>query len=112
PEPKAARPREVIQHDTVDFGGLFAYTSVDIITREASVVISTGMHGSDGAKALKQHMQYFRFAELFQRDGGSEFEKEWEQTAKQYCKHIRTARPYKKNEQSYIESFNRTLRKE
>lgn len=112
PVPKAAKPREVIQYDTVDFGGLFAYTSVDIFTREASVIISTGMAGSDGAKALKQHMQYFQFAELFQRDGGSEFEKEWEEIAKQYCNRIRTARPYKKNEQSYIESFNRTLRKE
>jgi transposase InsO family protein len=29
-----------------------------------------------------------------------------------YCARHRIARPYKKNEQAYIESFNRTLRKE
>jgi transposase InsO family protein len=33
-------------------------------------------------------------------------------TAQQYCQHPRIARPYKKNEQAYIESFNRSLRKE
>lgn len=30
----------------------------------------------------------------------------------QYCARHRIVRPYKENEQSYIESFNRTLRKE
>lgn len=112
PVPTAEKPREVIQHDTVDFGGLYAFTSVDIFTREASVVMGTGLSAMDGSKALHQQMTYFKFSKLFQRDGGSEFEKEWEQTAKHYSSHIRTARPYKKNEQSYIESFNRTLRKE
>ena len=29
-----------------------------------------------------------------------------------YCQRHRIARPYKKNEQAYIESFNRTVRKE
>ena len=28
------------------------------------------------------------------------------------CNHYRVARPYRKNEQSFIESFNRTVRKE
>lgn len=31
---------------------------------------------------------------------------------RQYCARHRIARPYKKNEQAYIESFNRTLHKE
>ncbi len=112
PVPTAVKPREVIQHDTVDFGGLFAFTSVDIFTREASVVMGLGLSGADGQQALKKQTQYFGHSELFQRDGGSEFEAEWEAEAKNHCLKIRTARPYKKNEQSYIESFNRTLRKE
>lgn len=57
-------------------------------------------------------MAYFQFSDMLQRDGGHEFKAEWNQQAKNYCNRICTARPYKKNEQSYIESFNRTLRKE
>jgi hypothetical protein len=112
PVPTASKPREVVQNDTVDFGSLYAFTSVDIFTREASVIIETGLEGKHGARALEKQMEYFKFVDLMQRDGGSEFEKEWAEKAKRYCHTIRTSRPYKKNEQSYIESFNRTLRKE
>jgi transposase InsO family protein len=112
PVPTADAPRKVIQSDTVDFGGLFAYTAIDIFGRDAQVIMSTGIEARDGARALKQQMKYFQFCDLLQRDGGSEFEKVWEQTAKRYSNKIRTARPYRKNEQAYIESFNRTLRKE
>ena len=112
PVPKASKQREVIQHDTVDFGGLFAFTSVDIFTREARVVMRTNLEANDGAQALKRQMSYFKFSEMLQRDGGHEFKAEWNDQARPYCNQIRTARPYKKNEQAYIESFNRTLRKE
>lgn len=112
PVPRAKRKREVIQYDTVDFGQLFAFTSIDIYTREAQVVIQPSLTAGDGAKALLQQMQYFEFSDMLQKDGGSEFKAEWSEQARQYCHRIRTARPYKKNEQSYIESFNRTLRKE
>ncbi len=112
PVPTASKPREVVQNDTVDFGSLYAFTSVDIFTREASVIIETGLGAKHGARALGKQMEYFKFVELMQKDGGSEFEKEWIAKAKKYCNTIRTSRPYRKNEQSYIESFNRTLRKE
>ncbi|PIT95389.1 hypothetical protein COT98_00080 [Candidatus Falkowbacteria bacterium CG10_big_fil_rev_8_21_14_0_10_39_9] len=110
--PTASKPRKVVQNDTVDFDNLYAFTSVDIFTREASVIIGTGLEAKDGAKALEKQMEYFKFVELMQKGGGSKFEKEWLETAKKYCNKIRTSRPYKKNEQSYIESFNCTLRKE
>jgi transposase InsO family protein len=112
PVPKASKEREVIQYDTVDFGGLFAFTSVDIFTREAQVVMRPRLEAKDGATALHQQMRYFCFSDTLQRDGGPEFQAEWTVAAKRYCHRIRTARPYKKNEQAYIESFNRTLRKE
>jgi len=112
PVPRAEKPREVIQHDTVDFGELYAYTSVDIFTREAQVVIRPALEALDVAVALKEQMNYFQFSDMLQRDGGHEFKAEWNQEAKHFCNRIRTARPYRKNEQSYIESFNRTLRKE
>ncbi len=34
------------------------------------------------------------------------------QSVNDYCDRHRITRPYKKNEQSFIESFNRTVRKE
>lgn len=112
PVPKAEKPRQVIQTDTVDFGELFAFTAVDICTREAWVVVQSSLDSTSGADALKQHFAYFNFTDLLQRDGGPEFKASWSKTAKQFCNRVRTARPYRKNEQSYIESFNRTLRKE
>lgn len=112
PVPKAFKQREVIQHDTVDFGELFAFTSIDIFSKEAQVIIRPGLEATDGSTALKKQMAYFKFADILQRDGGHEFRADWNRQAKFYCHRIRTARPYKKNEQAYIESFNRTLRKE
>jgi transposase InsO family protein len=49
---------------------------------------------------------------VLQTDGGPEFKGTFAQQARAYCDRHRIARPYKKNEQAYIESFNRTLRKE
>lgn len=110
--PSATKPREVIQTDTVDFGELFAYTAVDICTREASVVLLPALTGFYGAVALTQQMEYFKHVELIQRDGGHEFKAEWELVVPTFANQVRTSRPYKKNEQAFIESFNRTLRKE
>lgn len=112
PVPKANKPRQVIQTDTVDFGELFAFTAIDIYTRETWVVIQPSLDAKAGERALREQFIYFNFTELLQRDGGPEFKAEWGKAARSFCTRIRTARPYRKNEQSYIESFNRTLRKE
>lgn len=112
PVPKASRPREVIQNDTVDFGELFAFTAIDIFGRDAYVVMKDSLTAEAGAEALEKQMEYFEFADLMQRDGGPEFKDQWGRKAIKYCHRIRTARPYKKNEQAFIEVFNRTLRKE
>jgi len=47
-----------------------------------------------------------------QRDGGSEFEASCEHYLKSQVRELRTSRPYKKNDQAFIEKFNATLRKE
>lgn len=112
PVPRAEKPREVIQADTVDFGEIFAFSSVDICTREAWVVLTTSLDARAGAAALEEQMRFFGPVMLLQRDGGPEFKAEWADVAQRYAQRIRTARPYKKNEQAYVESFNRTLRKE
>lgn len=112
PLPRANEPREVIQMDTVDFGEVFAFTAVDIFTREAQVVLRPGLTAKDGHAALKCFMAYFGHCQTIQTDGGSEFEAEFAQLVSTAADHHRVARPYKKNEQAFIERFNLTVRKE
>ncbi|MEK7616999.1 MAG: integrase core domain-containing protein [Patescibacteria group bacterium] len=49
---------------------------------------------------------------MLQADGGPEFKAEFKQHVLEYADRFRVSAPYKKNEQSFIESFNRSLRKE
>lgn len=109
---KGAQPREVIQTDTVDLGNVYAFTAIDTFTKEVSVVIRPTLTALDGKHALEQQLKQFGHIDHIQRDGGSEFKKEWQDYAQQHISSIRTARPYKKNEQAFIERFNGILRKE
>lgn len=112
--PKASMPREVIQMDTIDFGELYAFTAVDIFTREADILIATELTADFGREFLYQSMsrRFDGHVKLLQTDGGPEFKAEFESNAALFCDRHRVARPYRKNEQAYIESFNRTVRKE
>lgn len=114
PVPKAGGSREVVQMDTVDFGNIFAFGAIDIFSREADVLLRPSLEATDGQVFLHTCMKrcFDGFVNLIQTDGGSEFKKEFHQDAPLYCQRHRYARSYKKNEQSYIESFNRSLRKE
>ncbi len=106
-------PREVIQMDSMDFGALYAFTAIDIFTKEVDVLLATELTASFGCEFLYQSMrQRFGHACLIQTDGGSEFKADFADNVYLFCDLYRIARPYRKNEQSYIESFNRTLRKE
>ena len=99
--------------DTINFGGLFAFTAVDIFSREADVLLRPALTAEHGAAFLHRCMRrrFNRFVDVVQTDGGSEFEAEFASQVWNYCGHHRIARPYKKNEQGFIESFNRTVRK-
>lgn len=112
--PTATAPRVVIQMDTVAFGEVFAFTGVDIYTKEADVVLRPGVTSEDGAAFLHTAMarRFTGSVQIVQTDGGPEFKGVFAQQVLQYGARHRIARPYKKNEQAYIESFNRTLRKE
>lgn len=114
PVPKAKKPREVVQMDTVDFGKVFAFTSVDIFSKEADVLLRPSLEAKDGQVFLHTTMgrRYDKHTDLIQTDGGSEFKAEFKKDVTSYCNRHRVARAYKKNEQSFIESFNRSLRKE
>lgn len=109
---KGSKPRESIQIDTVDLGNLYAFTAIDTFTKEADVVVKSKLTAVCGRQALKQHLKRYKAIEHLQRDGGSEFKREWNDYATKHISSIRTARPYKKNEQAYIERFNGILRKE
>jgi len=109
---KATKPREIVQTDTVDFGDVYAFTSIDIFTREPAVVLKDSLTARAGAEALDEQLSYFGSIEKIQRDGGSEFKAEWDALARQRIPHVRTAKPYRKNEQAFIERFNGILRKE
>lgn len=112
--PKASKPREVVQMDSIDFGGIFAFTAIDTFSRESDVVLRASLTSHDGYEFLKVSLprRFNGFVELIQTDGGSEFEWEFRDHVLEFTRVHRIARPYKKNEQSFIESFNRTVRKE
>lgn len=112
--PIAQAARQVVQMDTVLFGDVFAFTAIDIFTKESDVLLRSSLEAVDGKVFLDRCMprRFDNFAEIIQTDGGSEFKGAFSETILAYCYRHRVARPYKKNEQSYIESFNRSLRKE
>lgn len=114
PVPEAFGPREVIQMDSIDFGEIFALTAVDIYSREADVILRPSLTAKDGVIFLDTCMarRFGGFSETIQVDGGSEFKDEFAAKVYQYTHKFRIASPYKKNEQAYIESFNKTVRKE
>jgi len=114
PIPRATKPREVIQMDTVDFGEAFAFTGIDIFSKEADVIIFPSLTSHDGLIYLETSMErrFGGHSDLIQTDGGPEFKDEFKLNVLRFTNRHRVARPYKKNEQSYIESFNRSLRKE
>lgn len=111
--PKATAPREVVQMDTVDFGQVFAFTGVDIYTKEVSVKLYPSLTAKDGLDFLTDSFRNrYHHVSLLQTDGGPEFKAEFRSNVFQFADRFRVSRPYKKNEQAYIESFNRSLRKE
>ena len=114
PVPQAVRPRQVIQMDTIDFGELFAFTAIDIFTREADILLAPELTAEYGCRFLNQSMRrrFSGHVNLLQTDGGPEFKADFKSKVNLFCSRHRIARPYRKNEQSYIESFNRTVRKE
>lgn len=114
PVPVAERAREVIQMDSIDFGEVFAFTAVDIFSKEADVILAPELTSGYGEIFLDTCMKrrFDGFSDMIQADGGPEFKDKFKAKVYTYTDRFRVSRPYKKNEQAYIESFNRTVRKE
>lgn len=97
PVPVAKAPREVLQMDTVLFGEIFAFTAIDIYSRESDVLLRPALEATDG-KAFLDHCMPRRFdgfSEIIQTDGGSEFKGVFSASVNDYCARHRIARPYK-----------------
>lgn len=108
----AYAPREVVENDTVDLGGgVYAYTAIDIFSKEPSVFIGLNLEMATGAIAFAYHDQFYGSVALHQSDNGSEFQTDFREAVEAVSMH-RYSRPYKKNEQSHIENFNKALRSE
>jgi len=111
----ASNPREVVEHDTVDLGGakssVYAYTAIDIFTKEPSVVIADNLEMETGAAVFKRHGAFYGSVDTHQSDNGSEFQSDFREAVEINSRH-RYSRPYKKNEQAHIENFNKSLRNE
>ena len=112
PLPQADKPRDVIQADTVDFGELFAYTAVDIFSREISVILGDNLTDEEGGRCVRKIFSRLGPCQVFQTDNGGEFAYECDQVIKRFAQRHHRNHARRKNENAYIESFNRTLRKE
>lgn len=113
PVPKADYPRQVIQMDSVDFGNIFAFTAIDIFVKDVFVKLYSSLTSHDGEDFLHNAFKdRYRHTDLLQTDGGSEFKDQFKRKVYLYADRFRISRPYRKNEQAFIEAFNRSLRKE
>lgn len=112
--PVAQAARQVVQMDSVVFGEVFAFTAIDIFSKESAVLLRPTLEAADGHAFLHTCLpgHFDGHVDIIQTDGGREFQGLFSQDVLLYCDHHRIARPYKKNEQAFIESFNRSLRKE
>lgn len=112
--PVAQAARQVLQMESVVFGEVFAFTAIDIFSKESAVGLSSSLEAADGQVFLHTCLpgRFDGHVDIIQTDGGREFQGLFSQDVLLYCNYHRVARPYKKNEQAFIESFNRSLRKE
>jgi transposase InsO family protein len=112
PLPKAEAPRQVIQVDTVHLGELFSFNFIDTYTKESISIIQAEITSSAAAYALEKAFVFFGGTIWIQTDNGSEYKSIFRKVAKRYCQKLRQITPYQKEENGFIESYNRTFRKE
>ena len=70
------------------------------------------LESETGVKAFAMQKAFYGPAKLHQTDEGSEFKGNYPTAVEKTGSQHRFARPYKKNDQAFIENFNRSLRSE
>jgi transposase InsO family protein len=109
--PRATKPREVIQVDKIDLGFLWVHNFIDCFTREVISVAVPDQTSKSSLQAGRIAQAYFGPITWLQSDNGSEYKAHFEQLKDWYTNRRRIT-PGKKEENGFVESFNRTLRKE
>ena len=79
--------------------------------RQCFVDLELDLESFSGYSSLIALFEVFGYINVLQTDGGPEFKGKFSQNILHFANTHRVSRPFKKNEQSFIESFNRTLRK-
>lgn len=85
PQPRAIKPRDIIQADTVDLGELFAYTAIDVFTRKAKVVLGEDLSDEEGGKCIEEILKALGSCQIFQTDNDGEFGKECNRIIHQFA---------------------------
>lgn len=111
PVPKAAEPGQVIQVDTVNLGSLFVLTAIDTFTRQALALPLRSLATAETVRSVPVLCRFFGPVEVLQTDNGGEFKGAFARATRSWAETHRYARPGTPNEQGFVESFNRTLRK-
>jgi len=85
PVPKASYSRQVIQMDSMDFGSIFAFTGIDIFSKDVAVKLYLSLTSKDGEDFLHYAYQTrFKHSHLTQTDGGSEFKDHFKKNVFKY----------------------------
>ena len=91
--------------DSLDFGDVFAFTGIDIFTKEVMVNLYPALTSLGGLSFLNQAIRKFRHTNLLQTDGGPEFKDRFRKNVFRFADRFRVARPYRKNEQTLHREF-------
>ncbi len=110
--PQVTHPNQVIQMDGIDFGGIWVHTFVDCYTRRAHAVAVLDKTAASAAYAAEQAAAVFGSILWLQTDNGSEYGPSFDILTKGWYLNRRRIHPGCSNENGFVESFNRTVRKE
>jgi transposase InsO family protein len=70
------------------------------------------LEAEEGARCVREILGNLGSCQIFQTDNGGEFGRECSRTIRQFALRHRKIHARRKNENAYIESFHRSLRKE
>jgi transposase InsO family protein len=113
---KAARPGDLIEVDVKHLpymgGRMYGFVAIDVITKQASIYVSTSISSAQGVVAWQRAVQELGLPKAVLTDNGSENQGAFaELLASQPLQHY-WARPYTPKDKPHVERFIGTLEKE
>jgi transposase InsO family protein len=117
--PKAERPGDLVQIDTVHLVDpnrhtrKYVYTVIDLCTRMAYARVYDKLRQAAAVETVLIARSQFGFQfKLVQSDNGAEFGRYFKEQLERQGILLRHSRPHRPNDNAHIERFNRTLRQE